>query len=58
MQRVFFDPSNGIDRSFRAYIHTVSSGLADLDLVVQEPQTIAGQDIPPDALEATMGDKL
>jgi hypothetical protein len=60
MRRVFFDkdPSSGIDRSLRAYIHTVSSGLADLDLVVQEPETIAGQDIAPDALEATMGDQL
>ena len=60
MRRVFFDkdPSSAIDRSLRAYIHTVSSGLADLDLVVQEPETIAGQDIAPDALEATMGAQL
>ena len=60
MQRVFFDkdPSSGTDRSVRAYIHTVSSGLADLDVVVQQPQTIAGQDIAPDALEATMGAQL
>jgi len=59
-QRVFFDkdPSSGTDRSVRAYIHTVSSGLADLDVVVQQPQTIAGQDIAPDALEATMGAQL
>jgi hypothetical protein len=47
MQRVFFDkdPITGTDRSVRAYIHTVSSGLADLDVVVQPPQTIAGQNI-------------
>jgi hypothetical protein len=32
--------------------------LADLDLVVKDPQTIDGQDIPPDALESTMGDQL
>jgi hypothetical protein len=67
MQRLFFDPAiepvtglpiPGTDRSVRAYFHTVSSGLADLDAVVLLPQTIAGQDIPPDALEATMGDQL
>jgi hypothetical protein len=59
-QRLFYDkdPSTGTDRSVRAYIHTVSSGLADLDAVVQPPETIAGQDIKPDALEATMGDQL
>jgi hypothetical protein len=60
MQRVFFDkdPITGTDRSVRAYIHTVSSGLADLDVVVQPPQTIAGQNIAPDALEATQGNQL
>ena len=60
MQRVFYDkdPNSGTDRSVRAYIHTVSSGLADLDAVVLQPQTIAGQDIAPDALEATMGPQL
>ena len=59
-QRVFFDKDRctGADRSLRAYIHTVSSGLADLDVSVQPPETIAGQDIAPDALEATMGDQL
>jgi hypothetical protein len=59
-QRVFFDkdPNTGTDRSVRAYIHTVSSGLADLDVSVQPPQTIAGQDIAPNALEATMGAQL
>ena len=59
-QRVFFDPAKdpktgqpipGTDRSVRAYIHTVSSGLADLDVVVQLPQTIEGQDIQPWALQ-------
>ena len=59
-QRVFFDPAKdpktgqpipGTDRSVRAYIHTVSSGLADLDVVVQLPQTIEGQDIQPWALK-------
>ena len=67
MQRLFFDPAiepvtdlpvPGTDRSVRTYFHTVSSGVADLDAVVLLPQTIAGQDIPPDALEATMGAQL
>ena len=64
MQRLFFDPATdpttgdpipGTDRSVRAYFHTVSSGLADLDVVVLPAQTIAEQNVPPDALEATMG---
>ena len=67
MQRLFFDPATdpttglpipGTDRSVRAYFHTVSSGLADLDVVVLPPQTIPEQDVPPDALEATMGAQL
>ncbi len=49
---------SGVDRSVRAYVHTVSSGLADLDVVVLPAQTIAGQDIAPDALEATQGAQL
>jgi hypothetical protein len=48
----------GTDRSLRAYFHTVSSGLADLDVVVLPPQTIAEEDVPPDALEATLGNQL
>jgi hypothetical protein len=65
MQRVYYDkdPRTGVDRSLRAYIHTVSSGLADLQVVVQPPQTIVGTgaggtDVPPGALEATMGNQL
>src|SRR5215831_10774512 len=67
MQRLFFDPATdpttgdpipGTDRSVRAYFHTVSSGLADLDVVVLPAQTIAEQNVLPDALEATMGAKL
>jgi hypothetical protein len=54
-------PIPGTDRSLRAYFHTVSSGLADLDVVVLPPQTIPNDPvngIPPDALEATMGNQL
>ena len=65
MQRVYYDidPRTGVDRSLRAYIHTVSSGLADLQVVVQPPQTIVGTgaggtDVAPDALEATQGNQL
>jgi hypothetical protein len=67
MQRLFFDPATdprtglpipGTDRSVRAYFHTVSSGLADLDVVVLPAQTIAEQNVLPDALEATMGAQL
>src|ERR1039457_2034195 len=60
MGRVFFQkgPETSTDRSVRAWVHTVSSGVADLDVVVEPPQTIEGQDIAPDALEATMGDQL
>src|SRR3984885_16047221 len=67
MQRLFFNPRNdlttgnpipGTDRSVRAYFHAVSSGLADLDVVVFPAQTIAEQDVPPLPLEATMGAQL
>ena len=67
MQRLFFNPAMnpvtgtpipGTDRSVRAYFHAVSSGQADLDVVVLPPQIIAGQDIAPTALEATMGAQL
>jgi hypothetical protein len=67
MQRLFYDPSAdsftgeptpGVDRSVRTYFHTVSSGRADLNVVVLPPQTIAEQDVPPEALEATMGAQL
>jgi hypothetical protein len=46
-RRVFFDPDarTGADRSLRAYIHAASSGLADLDAVVQPMVTIDRQDV-------------
>jgi hypothetical protein len=67
MRRLFFDPATnpatgtpilGSDRSVRAYFHTVSSGLADLDVVILPAQSIAEEDVPPAALEATMGAQL
>ena len=54
-------PVPGTDRSLRTYFHTVSSGLADLDVVVLPPQTIPNDPvngIAPDALEATQGAQL
>ena len=67
MRRLLFDPAidpitgapiPGSDRSVRAYFRTVSSGLADLDVVVLPAQTIAEENVPPDALEATVGAQL
>ena len=59
MRRMIFDPNTaGMDRSLRTYIHTASSGLADLDAVVYPMQTIDAQDVPPDALESQMGAQL
>ena len=65
MQRVYddIDQTTHVDRSLRAYIHTVSSGLADLRVVVQPPQAIVGTgaggtDVAPDALEARLGNQL
>jgi|SRR5271168_1037958 len=67
MQRLFYDPppnpitgapTTGVDLSVRSYFHTVSSGVADLDVVVLPAQTIAEENVSPDALEATMGAQL
>src|ERR1700730_10389236 len=67
IQRVFFDPAKdpktgqpipGTDRSVRAYIRTVSSGLADIEVVVQPPETIEGKAIATDAVGATKGNLL
>jgi hypothetical protein len=52
------DPATGKDKSLRAYIHTVSSGLADLDAVVTERHSIDLQDVPASVLEGEMGDRL
>jgi 3'-phosphoadenosine 5'-phosphosulfate (PAPS) 3'-phosphatase len=56
-QRIFYDPDpiTGADRSLRTYIHTVSSGLADLDALIWEMQTIDQQEVLPNALEGAPG---
>ncbi len=60
MRRVIFDPDphTRADRSLRAYIHTASSGLADLDAVVLPMQMIDEQDVPPGALDGLLGAQL
>jgi hypothetical protein len=60
MRRIVYDPdtASGTDRSLRAYIHTASSGIADLDPLITPMQTVNEQNVPPDALEATMGAQL
>jgi hypothetical protein len=58
--RALFDPDpvTKMDRSLRAYIHTVSSGLADLDAMVLDMQTVDQQDVPPGILEPQLGPQL
>jgi hypothetical protein len=60
LRRALFDPdaTTGADRSLRAYIHTASSGLADLDAVVMSMEILDEQDVPPDALEGQLGPQL
>jgi hypothetical protein len=65
MQRVYddIDLTTHVDRSLRAYIHTVSSGLADIQVDVRPQETIVGTgtggtDVAPDALEARLGNQL
>ncbi len=60
LQRVLYDPDSktGKDKSLRAFIHTVSSGVADLDAIVTERHTVDLQDVPPTILEGEMGARL
>lgn len=60
LRRVLFDPDpmTGMDRSLRAYIHTASSGLADLDAVVMPMAVVDQQDVPPNILEGQLGPQL
>ena len=58
LRRVLYDPdpTTGKDKSLRAYIHTVSSGVADLDAIVTERHSVDLQDVPANILESEMGD--
>ena len=61
LRRILFDPipaPSGPDRSLRTYIHTASSGRADLDAVVLPMQVLDQQDVPPNAFEAQFGAQL
>jgi hypothetical protein len=58
LRRALFDWNGAADRSLRAFIHTVSSGRADLDAVVLPMQIIDQQDVPPNALEDQFGEQL
>jgi hypothetical protein len=48
LRRALYDPDpvTGKDKSLRAFIHTVSSGVADLDAVVTERHSVDLQDVP------------
>ncbi|MDX5418011.1 MAG: hypothetical protein LPK09_02260, partial [Hymenobacteraceae bacterium] len=60
LRRALYDPDplTGADRSLRAYIHTVSSGIADLDVVILPMEVMDKQDVQVDALEGKLGDIL
>jgi hypothetical protein len=49
LRRVLYDPdpATGKDKLLRAFIHTVSSGVADLDAIVTERHSVDLQDVPP-----------
>jgi hypothetical protein len=61
LRRVVYDPrreANGADRSLRAWLRAVSSGLADIDPLVLSMQTIDKQVVEADELEGTLGGRL
>jgi hypothetical protein len=60
LRRVLYDPDSttGKDKSLRAFIHTVSSGVADLDAIVTERHSVDLQDVPANVLESEMGARL
>jgi hypothetical protein len=61
LRRVIHDPragANGADRSLRAWLRAVSSGLADIDPVVLPMQTIDKQVVQANELEGLLGDNL
>jgi hypothetical protein len=59
-RRVLFDPEtgSGADRALRTYIHTASSGRADLDAVVMPRESADQQAVPVDFLEPKLGAQL
>jgi len=60
LRRVLYDPdpTTGKDKSLRAFIHTVSSGVADLDAIVTERHSVDLQDVAPSILDGEIGARL
>ena len=61
LRRVVYDPrreANGADRSLRAWLRAVSSGLADIDPLVLPMQTINRQHVEPGDLDGRLGGQL
>lgn len=61
LRRVVYDPrpeANGADRSLRAWLRAVSSGLADIDPMVLPMQTINKIAVAATELEGTLGERL
>ncbi len=60
LRRVLYDPdpATGRDKSLRAFIHTVSSGVADLDAIVTERHSVDLQDVPASILDGEIGARL
>jgi hypothetical protein len=58
LRRVLYDPrpeANGADRSLRAWLRAVSSGLADIDPLVLPMQTLDKQVVEANELESALG---
>ena len=61
LRRVLYDPrpeANGADRSLRAWLRAVSSGLADIDPIVVSMQTVDKQAVEANELEGALGKRL
>lgn len=61
LRRVLYDPrpeANGADRSLRAWLRAVSSGLADIDPIVVSMQTVDKQAVAANELEGALGGRL
>ena len=52
------DPTTGKDKSLRAFIQTVSSGVADLEAIVTERHSVDQQDVPASILDSAIGARL
>src|SRR5262249_27026169 len=57
-RRILFDVGTHVDMSLRTYIHTVSSGRADVDAFVLSRERADQEVVPVDYLEAKLGAQL